>query len=96
MVCKPKNVVVLGSTGSIGKNTLEVIAASSGALRATVLSAHTHLDLLVEQAIEISPDYVIATCDQTAAAQNWDRLPSSCKLLVGRKNTAEVVCRDDN
>lgn len=95
MVCKPKNVVVLGSTGSIGKNTLEVIAASSGALRASVLSAHTHLDLLVEQAIEISPDYVIATCDQTAAAQNWDRLPSSCKLLVGRKNTAEVVCRDD-
>ena len=95
MTCKPKNIAVLGSTGSIGKNTLEVIAASEGTLRVSVLSAHTHLDLLIEQAIEMSPDCVIATCDETAASQDWTRLPSNCELLVGSKNTEEVVRRDD-
>ncbi len=95
MTCTPKNVAVLGSTGSIGKNTLEVIAASEGTLRVSVLSAHTHLDLLIEQAIEMSPDCVIATCDETAASQDWTRLPPDCELLVGSKNMEKVVRHDD-
>ena len=41
-----RQVVVLGSTGSIGTNTLEVIAASGGKLRACGLTAHHQLDLL--------------------------------------------------
>ena len=52
-----KNVAVLGSTGSIGENTLQVIANSEGKLRATALSAHTQLDRLIEQAIRLEPDF---------------------------------------
>src|SRR3954453_20640186 len=42
-----KNVAVFGSTGSIGRNALEVIAASSGRLNAVALSAYGKLDLLL-------------------------------------------------
>lgn len=95
MAHTPKNIAILGSTGSIGKNTLEVVAASNGRLRTAVLSAHKHLELLVEQAIEMAPDYVIATCDEQAAAYNWDRLPPDCQLLIGSMHTEEVVRRND-
>jgi 1-deoxy-D-xylulose-5-phosphate reductoisomerase len=95
MARTPKNIAVLGSTGSIGKNTLELVAASGGRLRAAVLSAHKHLEHLVEQAIEMAPDYVIATCDKQAATHNWDRLPPDCQLLIGSMHTEEVVRRDD-
>ena len=77
------NVAVLGSTGSIGRSTLEVIAASRGRLRAVALSAHSNLDLLVEQARAF------------ARAGSWPPirwrprrtigrgLPSDVELLVG-------------
>lgn len=45
-----KNVAVLGATGSIGQSALEVIAASSGRLRAFSVSGHTRLDLLAQAA----------------------------------------------
>lgn len=51
----PTNVAVLGSTGSIGSSTLEVIAGSHGRLAAAGLSAHTRLAQAVQQAWEFRP-----------------------------------------
>ena len=50
-VAKPRQVAVLGSTGSIGSSALEVIAASNGRLQAVALSAHSRFEQLVAQAI---------------------------------------------
>ena len=61
------NVAVLGSTGSIGQSTLEVIAASCGRLRVAALSAHSRLDELVEQARRFRPRWLVAS-DPLAAA----------------------------
>ena len=96
MACSPKNVAVLGSTGSIGSNTLRVIAESGGALRAKAISAHTQLEKLIDQAIWLEPDYVIATCPEEAEKQNWERLPSGCQLRVGQDETAKVVRQQRN
>ena len=90
-----KNVAVLGSTGSIGENTLQVIANSEGRLRATALSAHTQLNRLIEQAIRFEPDFVIATCPEQAEKQDWKGLPSHCELLIGEKETETVVRRTE-
>ena len=90
-----KNVAVLGSTGSIGKNTLQVIANSGGTLRAKALSAHTQLEKLIEQAILFEPDCVIATCLQEAEKQDWKRLPKGCELLLGEKETEKVARRPE-
>ena len=95
MACSPKNVAVLGSTGSIGSNTLQVIAESGGTLRAKAISAHTQFEKLIDQAVWLEPDYVIATCPEEAEKQNWERLPPSCHLRVGKDETAKVVRHPD-
>lgn len=55
----PKRIAVLGSTGSIGTQTLDIIARQSGRLKATVLSAYNNVDLLIEQALTFQPELVV-------------------------------------
>src|SRR3954466_7066617 len=90
-----KNVAVFGSTGSIGKNTLEVIAASNGRLKAVALSAHRKLDLLVEQAKQLQPRWVIATDKDAAKRFDWKSLPAGTQLLTGPDALADVAREDD-
>jgi 1-deoxy-D-xylulose-5-phosphate reductoisomerase len=85
------NVAVLGSTGSIGRNTLEVIAAARGTLRCVALSAHSNLDLLVEQAQSVRPRWIVAADPLSAAAQDWSRLPRGVELLVGPEGLESVA-----
>lgn len=56
-----RNIVVLGSTGSIGTQTLEVAAALPGRLRLAGLSAHSRWDELREQARRVEPRWVTVT-----------------------------------
>ncbi|MEN0110296.1 MAG: 1-deoxy-D-xylulose-5-phosphate reductoisomerase [Planctomycetota bacterium] len=86
-----RRVAVLGSTGSIGRNALDVIRSSGGRLRATVLTAHTRLDLLLDQAIELAPACVVASDEQAAAEFDWKTLPAETKLLVGAEGLEEAV-----
>src|SRR5437016_1911969 len=90
-----KNVAVFGSTGSIGKNALEVIAASSGRLKAIALSAHGKLDLLVEQAQQLQPRWVIATDNESAKRFDWTSLPPGTELLTGPDALADVAREGD-
>jgi 1-deoxy-D-xylulose-5-phosphate reductoisomerase len=59
-----KNIAILGSTGSIGTQTLDVIRWNSNLFRAFLLTAHSNADLLISQAIEFVPEYAII-CDQS-------------------------------
>ena len=95
MTDRPKNVAVLGSTGSIGLNTLEVIAGSRGQFRAAVLSAHNSTDKLIEQAQAVKPDCVVATDPAAAERTDWSRLPEGVELLVGPDAVEQVVAADD-
>src|SRR5688572_6872804 len=90
MASRPKNVAVLGSTGSIGRSTLEVIAASRGELRSVALSAHSNVELLLEQARQVRPRWVIVT-DRRAADGLGDRLPPGSELLTGPEAIPRVV-----
>ncbi len=64
----PRNVVILGSTGSIGRSALSVIEHDGGArLRAFGLSAHANLDLVAEQARAVRPRFVALTHPEAAA-----------------------------
>ncbi len=53
-----KNIVILGSTGSIGKNTIDVINNFSHKFKVLGLSAGKNLDLLIEQIKIVHPEYV--------------------------------------
>lgn len=93
---KPRrNVVVLGSTGSIGTNTLEVIACLEERLCALGLSAHSSWETLFEQARRYRPRWVAVT--DTNGTQALDRagLPPETELLFGEAGIARMVSDPD-
>lgn len=86
-----KNIAVLGSTGSIGQNALEVIANSGGDLSARVLSAHNNVDLLREQAARFHPRWIVITDPDNASRFDCSGLPDGVELLVGEEGIAQAV-----
>ncbi len=56
-----KNIAILGSTGSIGKNALRVIDALGSRCRISALSAHSNVQLLAEQAKKYRPKFAAVT-----------------------------------
>ncbi len=93
MTAEFANVAVFGSTGSIGRNTLEVISASRGALRCVALSAHSNLDVLVQQAQKLHPRWIVAADPLAAATHDWSALPGDVELVVGPEGLESVASR---
>jgi 1-deoxy-D-xylulose-5-phosphate reductoisomerase len=83
------SIVVLGSTGSIGTSTLDVVDHLPGRFRIAGLSAHSRVDLLVEQARRYRPRYVCVT--DPHAVVDAGCLPAGCRLLRGPEGIAEMV-----
>ncbi|HYO25547.1 MAG TPA: 1-deoxy-D-xylulose-5-phosphate reductoisomerase [Lacipirellulaceae bacterium] len=90
-----KRVAVFGSTGSIGRSALEVIAASQGRLQPVALSARTRLTELVEQARVHLPRWVVACDAKLAATFDWSGLPKQCELLTGSDALVQVAGHAD-
>ncbi len=93
-VSTPRNVAVIGASGSIGTSALDVIAASGGRLRASVLSVNNDVAKLVELAKRFRPDAVVVAnpnADRAALAE----LPSGIETLFGPDALAEVVRRPE-
>ena len=86
-----KNIAVLGSTGSIGRNALEVIANSGGALCVGALSAHNNVDLLREQAVRFRPRWIILTDPTKAGLIDRSDLPEGVELLIGAEGITRAV-----
>lgn len=86
-----RNIALLGSTGSIGRSTIEVVEASAGKLRIFALSAHQRLRELCEQAKRLQPRYVIATDEVAASRFDCAGLPQGTELLVGQSAVSRVV-----
>ena len=82
-----RNVVILGSTGSIGRNTLDVVRASRGRLAAIGLLANTSVDLLCRQAAEFQPRWIHAAGGQVSAYS----LPPRVGLLEGADAVQQLV-----
>jgi len=86
-----QGIAVLGSTGSIGRNALEVIAASEGRLRAVVLVARSNTQLLERQAHEHRPPLVVVTDPEAARRHGTWNLPPETELRVGEEAVLEAV-----
>jgi 1-deoxy-D-xylulose-5-phosphate reductoisomerase len=84
-------VAVLGSTGSIGTSTLEVIAASAGLFRPHLLAAHTSVGPLLEQARIHRPAWVVVTDPAAAATIGATALPAGTQLAVGPEALDDLV-----
>lgn len=61
MTSKKQRVTVLGSTGSVGVNTLDVIAAHPDRFDVFALSAATNVELMLKQCVKFKPKFAIMT-----------------------------------
>ncbi|MGN6568791.1 MAG: 1-deoxy-D-xylulose-5-phosphate reductoisomerase [Flavipsychrobacter sp.] len=86
-----KRLAILGSTGSIGTQALEVVAAHPELFEVEILSAHSNAELLIEQALQFKPNAVVVT-DEQKYAQVKEALSSApIKVFAGAKALEEVV-----
>ena len=89
-----KNVAVIGSTGSIGRQTLDIIAQHPDKFSAEVLTANTQADLLIEQALKFNPN-VVVIADKTQYAKVKEALSQTdIKVFAGKENIDDVVQMD--
>ena len=90
-----KNIAILGSTGSIGTQTLDVIRWNSNLFRAFLLTAHSNADLLISQAIEFVPEYAII-CDHSKYQQVKEALAHlPIQVLAGHQAIIDTVTHPD-
>jgi len=89
-----RGVAILGSTGSIGTQALEVIREQSHALHVEVLTAHRNAELLIAQALEFKPNTVVIG-DVTRLGEVKDVLwDAGIKVYGGPEALEQVVEMD--
>lgn len=77
-----KLVTILGSTGSIGESTLDVISRHPDAYRVFALSCNSNIEKLVKQCEKFKPDYAVVTSSESAIL---------CSGLLSTKNIQTEV-----
>jgi 1-deoxy-D-xylulose-5-phosphate reductoisomerase len=85
-----KSVSLVGSTGSIGTQAVDVIRADPDRYRVTSIGAASSVERLAAQAEQLRPERV-ALADPARAADLRDRLPPGTELLVGPAALAEIA-----
>jgi 1-deoxy-D-xylulose-5-phosphate reductoisomerase len=90
-----KNIAILGSTGSIGTQALEVISENPSLFNVYVLTAHSNADLLITQALQFKPAYAII-CDENKYTEVKQALANTTiKVLAGHVAIVETVIHPD-
>jgi 1-deoxy-D-xylulose-5-phosphate reductoisomerase len=89
MNAERKGVAILGSTGSIGESTLDVVARHPERFRVVVLVAHQNVERLKEQCVRHAPDFAVMV-DVSAAA----RLETELKGVGSRTRVVSSTALD--
>lgn len=90
-----KRIGIFGSTGSIGKQALEVIEANAEKFSAAILTAHSNHQLLIEQSIRFRPEAVVIVDESKYATVKNELSGLGIKVLAGEKALEEVAEYDD-
>ncbi|MDI6890012.1 MAG: 1-deoxy-D-xylulose-5-phosphate reductoisomerase [Thermodesulfovibrionales bacterium] len=93
-----KRITILGSTGSVGRNALDIVSSHRDRFRVVVLTAGRNIDLLEEQIKSFSPK-VVAVADEAAASELQRRMgrhAPSLKILSGHDGVAEAASYEDS
>ncbi|MFZ4619746.1 MAG: 1-deoxy-D-xylulose-5-phosphate reductoisomerase [Bacteroidota bacterium] len=89
-----KNIALLGSTGSIGTQTLDVISHFPKDFNAVYLTANSNTTLLAEQIRRFHPKGVVVSTEQ-AAKELKKKITGRIEILVGEEGLMEIVQRAD-
>jgi len=88
-----KKILILGSTGSIGVSTLDVIRNFKNKFEVFGLTANSNIDLLQKQIVEFKPKFVVVRNHDKA--EKIKQRVNSCKILSGEEGLIEVTKNGD-
>jgi 1-deoxy-D-xylulose-5-phosphate reductoisomerase len=89
-----KRIAILGSTGSIGTQALEVIEANLNRFEVEVLTAQNNANLLIEQSLKFKPNCVVITNENLYGKVKEALAHTDVKVYAGMKAVEEVVQMD--
>lgn len=89
-----KRIAIFGSTGSIGRQALEVIAAHSDKFSAEVLTAHTNAELLIQQALKFKPNIAVIGDERKYKMVKDALAKTDVKVFAGEQSINEVASID--
>ncbi|HVW59593.1 MAG TPA: 1-deoxy-D-xylulose-5-phosphate reductoisomerase [Puia sp.] len=89
-----KRVAIFGSTGSIGRQALEVIDANPGLFSVEVLTGQSNEDLLIRQALHFSPEIVVIGDEKKYPKVKEALSAHPIKVFGGEKAIEEVAAMD--
>lgn len=85
-----KDIILLGSTGSVGRKVLDVVRSYPELFRLKAISSNENISLLKEQAKEFAPS-IVAVGDKEKAQKLKGALPASTKLTAGAESLEELA-----
>ena len=90
-----RRIAILGSTGSIGRQALDVIGQHKDLFEVELLTANNSSDLLIKQAIEFNANAVVI-CNESKYTEVAEALePHYIKVFAGMKSVCDLVCGDN-
>jgi len=89
-----KHIAILGSTGSIGRQALEVIESHSDYFEVEVLTAQNNGNLLIEQAKKFKPNAVVIANEDYYEKVKTALIPLDIKVFAGENALASIVEMD--
>ncbi len=91
---RKRHIAILGSTGSIGKQALDVVRQHSDLFEVELLTANNSSELLIEQALEFRPNAVVI-CNESKYKEVADALqPHDIKVFSGMDSICDLVQAD--
>lgn len=95
MVENQKHIAILGSTGSIGTQTLEVISLHPKQFKVAVLTAQSNATLLIQQALEFLPSHVVIGDERQYSHVKEALAHVPIEVHAGAKSLEYVVCLEE-
>ena len=86
-----KKISILGSTGSIGVNALNVIRNISKNFKIRHLTGNTNSELMIEQSREFNPDSIVMTNEAAAEKVKKELVNDGVEVLSGRNNLLKIA-----
>lgn len=90
---QPRSVTVLGSTGSIGCNTVDLLLRQSDAFRVEALTANNNVEILVRQAIQLRPRMVAVSDGSSYASLKEGLAGTGIEVAAGPQAVVEAASR---
>jgi 1-deoxy-D-xylulose-5-phosphate reductoisomerase len=86
-------VAILGSTGTIGRNTLDVIRHHPDRYHVVALTAFSQVEMLVAQCVEFKPEIAVVVDQESAESveRHLNRAGSETRVLLGADHLEEIV-----